>query len=235
MCFSSQDIDNSRLSKFCSDFSFWKVRCLSNDQNATTYVEARRCNTYKDYSYSTGQCPKNQIFCPKNGNCLSKAKDCSGGIYIGNETQCENQNMYHCPKSNQCIWQDWVCDGFVQCLEGDDEDFNLCHKRKSFAEGATVQCAEANRFGYEVTILATKCDGVKECKDRKDEKNCENDDTKALIAIGIFLAVIIIMWIAIYLMYDDMNTKDEEPSTDECVYAQSLTGDSLALLKVSLR
>ena len=143
--------------------------------------------------------------------------------------------MYHCPKSNQCIWQDWVCDGFVQCLEGDDEAFNLCYKRKSFAEGATVQCFEDNRFGYEVTILATKCDGVKECKDKKDEMNCENDDTKALIAIGIFLAVIIIMWIAIYLTYDDMSENDEEPSVDECVYAQSLTGDSLALLKVSPR
>ena len=42
------------------------------------------------------------------------------------------------------------------------------------------------------------------------------------------------MWIAIYLTYDDMSENDEEPSVDECVYAQSLTGDSLALLKVSL-
>ena len=64
--------------------------------------------------------------------------------------------------------------------------------------------------------------------------NCENDDTKALIAIVIFLAVIIIMWIAIYLMYDNMSGNCEEPSVDECVYAQSLTGDALALLKVSL-
>ena len=140
--------------------------------------------------------------------------------------------MYHCHKSNQCIWQDWVCDGFVQCLEGDNEDFNLCYERGSFAKGATLKCTEAKRFGYDVTILATKCNRIKECKDGidEDEDVCQNDDSSGLIAIGIFFLAIAVIWITIFLKFAD----DAIPQ--ESKYDQSLSdlkGDKLSSLKVS--
>ena len=141
-----------RPSKLCSDLDFWKDRCLND---SVKYVESRRCSSYGNGFFSMKQCQNNEIYCPNKGECFSDVNKCEAQFYFGNETQCQNQDMHHCPKSNQCIWQDWVCDGFVQCLEGDDEDFNLCYERGSFAKGATLKCTEAKRFGYDVTILAT--------------------------------------------------------------------------------
>ena len=176
------------------------------------------------------ECQNNEIYCPNKDKCFSDVNKCEAQFYFGNETQCQNQKMYHCPKSNQCIWLDWVCDGFVQCLEGDDEDFNLCYKKESFAEGATLKCLEAERFGYNVTILASKCNGIKECKDGVDEDGCQNDNKSGLFAIGIMLYGIAVIWIVIYLKLSD----DDIPP--ESKYDQSLAdlkGDELSSLKVS--
>ena len=184
------------------------------------------------------QCQINEIYCPnkdKDGisdGCLSDVNNCEAQFYFGNETQCQNQNMYHCPESNQCIWQDWVCDGFVQCLEGDDEDFNLCYERGSFAEGATFKCFEAKRFGYNITILATKCDGIDECKDGIDEDDCQSNESRVLVAILVVFAVIFLIWIVIYFVYDK-NEAIETISKEEKEHAQSAKGDTLALLKVA--
>ena len=195
------------------------------------FVESKRCSTYELQPFLAKQCRETEIFCPNKGKCLSKINDCEAGIYFGNKTQCDNQNMFHCANSNQCIWQDWVCDGFIQCLEGDDEDFDLCYERGSFAEGATVKCAETKRFGYEVNILASKCDGVVECRDGWDELDCQSDDTKAMIAIGAFCALITLIWILIYYFYNE-GKAEYHPSIEECDNVQRLRGESLAQIKV---
>ena len=150
---------------------------------------------------------------------------------LGNKTQCESQKMHHCPKSNQCTWQDWVCDGFVQCLEGDDEDFDLCYERGSFAEGATVKCNEAQRFGFNVTILATKCNGITECKDEFDEKNCQNDDTSGFIAIGILFLAIAVIWIIIFLKFANDDISQVSRYDPDSIHFK---GDKLSNIKVCL-
>ena len=183
------------------------------------------------------ECQNYEIYCPNKGECFSDVNDCEAQFYFGNETQCENQNMHHCRESNQCIWQDWVCDGFVQCLEGDDEDFDLCYGRESFAEGATVKCTEAQRFGYNVTILATKCNRIKECEDGSDEAeaDCQSDEyeSRVLVATLVVFAVILLIWILIYYVYDNNETMDDI-SKEEKEHAQSAKGDTLALLKVAI-
>ena len=204
---------------------------MTNAQNATKYVESRRCVTYQKEFLQVNECQDYEIYCPNKGKCLSDVNKCQAHFYFGNETQCKIQNMYHCSKSNQCIWQDWVCDGFVQCIKGDDEDFHLCNKRESFDEGATVKCTEAERFGYNITILATKCNGRTECKDGNDEVDCQKDDTAGLIAIGIMFWTIAVIWIAIHLKFapdDDTSQESRYDSNMAC-----LKGDELAMLKVS--
>ena len=219
-----------RPSKLCSDLAFWKDRCLNDSQDASKYVESRRCSTYRNGSFLIKQCQNNEIYCPNKGKCLADVNDCEAHFYFGNETQCLNQNMHHCHESNQCIWKDWVCDGFIQCLQGDDEDFNLCYERRSFAEGATFKCTEAKRFGYDVTILATKCNDIEECKDGIDEDGCQNDDSSGLISIGILFLAIAVIWITIFLKFAD----DAIPQESKYDHSLSdLKGDRLCVLKVS--
>ena len=149
---SDEWVHSFRPSKLCSDLSFWRDKCLNDSKTALKYVESRRCATYENKFHQIEQCQNDEIYCPNinNGTCLEDVNGCEAQFYFGNQTQCQSQKMHHCPKSNQCIWQDWVCDGFVQCLHGEDEDFDLCYERGSFAEGATVECLEAKRFGYNV-------------------------------------------------------------------------------------
>ena len=231
---SDDKMDSFRPSKFCSDLAFWKEKCFSR-WNDSKYVESTRCKTYEYQFSSDNQCQINEIYCPNKDKCFSDVKKCEAHFYFGNKTQCRNQNMYHCPASNQCIWQDWVCDGFVQCLKGDDEDFDLCYNRGSFAEGATFKCNETQRFGYNVTILATKCNKIEECRDGNDEKNsnCQSDDSKGLRAILVVFAMIFLSWIVIHFVYEyDGGEEKSIPKADQ-EYAQNAKGDSLAILKVS--
>ena len=226
-----------RPSELCSDLAFWRNKCLNNSQNATKYVESRRCSTYEDKSNQIKQCQYNEIYCLSQDKCLSNVKKCKAQFYFGNKTQCEQQNMYHCTQSQQCIWQDWVCNGFVQCLKGEDEDFDLCYKRGSFAEGATVQCAEAKPYEYNVTILATKCNGIVECKDGTDESDCQNDDSLGFKAFGILFAIVAAIWITIYrtLSYDEFGI---DSVTQESRYDLNLSdskGEKLSTLKVSFK
>ena len=233
-----------RPSKLCSDLAFWKDKCLDDSQNAALYRESRRCKTYHKHSYPIDECQDDEVYCSNKAKCLSNINECQAGLYFGNEIQCQNHSMFHCRRSNQCIWQDWVCDGFVQCLKGDDEDFDLCYGRESFPEGATFKCLEAKRFGYNVTILATKCNKIKECEDgidedgcgcqdRSDEADCQSNESRVLVATLVVFAVILLIWILIYYVYDNNETMDDI-SKEEKEHAQSAKGDTLALLKVAV-
>ena len=76
----------------------------------------------------------------------------------------------YCPLSEVWIPEKYVCDGAIQCIEGDDERFDLC--KDTFPESATITCLENDRPFYNITIKATPCDGIVECRSGEDE-NCE--------------------------------------------------------------
>ena len=67
--------------------------------------------------------------------------------------------------------QEEFCDGVIHCPEAEDEDFEKCIQRNAFKESATVECE--SRWMDNVTILATPCNSVEECKDDIDEEDCE--------------------------------------------------------------
>ena len=66
----------------------------------------------------------------------------------------------------QCIPNEYLCDGRVQCGEGgEDEDFDLCKSRNAFAKRAKISCIEKYRPNNQPTrILATYCDAHIECQ-----------------------------------------------------------------------
>ena len=82
--------------------------------------------------------------------------------------KCISKDFFACKKSMQCIHNEYVCDGRVQCGEaGEDEDFDLCKSksRNAFPEGAKRECIEAYRpDSLPIKILATYCDTHIECQ-----------------------------------------------------------------------
>ena len=80
-------------------------------------------------------------------------------------------NYFACKESMQCIHNDYLCDGRVQCMKaGEDEDFHLCKYRNTFTKGATITCIEKYRPNIlPIKIRATYCDQHIECQNNTDE------------------------------------------------------------------
>ena len=98
--------------------------------------------------------------------------------------RCMSKDFFACKKSMQCIPNEFVCDGRVQCGEGsEDENFDLCKSRKAFAKRAKIECIEEYRPNNQpTTILATNCDAHIECQNNKDESpGCLPDSGKLQI------------------------------------------------------
>ena len=91
------------------------------------------------------------------------ARDCATYAPLlqnASKVTCSSKEEFYCSKSNSCVSESFVCDGSVNCLNGEDEDFDLCKSKSAFSESATVECLEANRTFINITILAIPCDGI---------------------------------------------------------------------------
>ena len=145
----------------------------------------------------------------------------------------------------------------MNCRDAEDESFELCNK--FFPEGATIKCKEANRTRYNISIYATACDGIMECKDGKDELGCNGNDWTIAFALCCAFMIISFLWSYTYFMVfanlkkdikgppEEMVRKYTESETDEMhskiqeilarsasTNYQGLRGDDLANFKVCL-
>ena len=102
------------------------------------------------------------------------------------------------------------CDGVAEERDGSDEDFELCIKKKAFPDHASVRCqkADTNFNGINITIMAVQCNGVIECVDKEDEKNCALPLWYSIVSVlaGGLIALIISR---LYVKFARIGTKTE--------------------------
>ena len=75
-----------------------------------------------------------------------------------NKDSCLSNDDFYCHKSRTCVPKSYKCDGSVNCLHGEDEELEEC--KSTFSEGATLECEEAYRPGFSITVYAVPCDGI---------------------------------------------------------------------------
>ena len=121
---------------------------------------------------------------------------------------------------------------------GEDERFEEC--KDTFPKEATIECIENRLPGtIDVTIMATPCDGILECRNGIDEK-CDEDKMIIVIAIAVLFMTTICIYLylifvrlpnwkkSVFLYFDDGNIDPQSKPTD----CSGIKGNSLARLKV---
>ena len=131
---------------------------------------------------------------------------------------------------------DKKCDGIFHCLYGEDEKFETC--KDTYPEEATIKCIENRAPGIDLWIKAIPCNGIRECRDGRDEE-CEDDKLLMyFILSGLFLLTFSIYqyltWIKIpqwkqVVLTKIQSTADDGRNPEDCI---GLKGNALANLKV---
>ena len=201
------------------DYSFWKVpvnavpKCY-NGTRSPDITFARRCFVDPSDDLSTS-CVVGD-YCPNS---------------IHNSSYCSH---FFCSKSNTCVEYDKTCDGICHCMYCEDESFEeLCEN--TFPEAATIKCVEANRsIDINITILATPCNGIRECLNINDE-NCQSEMYITAITMSLFFFVIMCRWIYIHVTTQTALKslkRIELFSQTDTMTQPRRKGDALAKLKV---
>ena len=158
---------------------------------------------------------------------------CVVGDYCPNSIQNSSDCLhFFCSKSKTCVENDKTCDGICHCMYCEDESFEeLCEN--TFPEAATIKCIEANRSSdINITILATPCNGVRECLNINDE-NCQSEMYITAIIMTLFFFVIFCGWNYIHVTTGIKSEKSIQLFCQTNSIPQPRRkGDALAKLKV---
>ena len=133
------------------------------------------------------------------------------------EKECKNQGKFFCEESKSCIENAKLCDGVIHCLDGADENFEICHH--TFPESATIKCLEKNRNNYHIEILATPCNNVAECENDEDEQCDKNSIANIIVSVVLCIFTLLTTYSINHLTYRDIKVseKDVKQNMDECL------------------
>ena len=80
-----------------------------------------------------------------------------------------------------------MCDSVANCPNGDDEVLETCIEQEVFSDMATIECDKKDVYNVTIKIRAIPCDGIYECKDDEDERNCSLPDFILIVALAIII------------------------------------------------
>ena len=144
---------------------------------------------------------------------------------------------YH--QTNKLFLVDKTCDGIFHCMKGEDEQFNICNK--TYPEEATIECVENRLEGFNVTIMAVPCNGIRECRYGEDENHCGENQNVFQIIIASLMVITQTVYLYIRIVkkrkWKQKNLEgfgkvfQDNYKLGEC---GDLKGDDLANLKVMI-
>ena len=115
------------------------------------------------------------------------------------EWQCQSaKTPVKCSDNSSFCIYDWKeCDGVANCPGAEDELLSKCIERRKFSSLATVNCTKKDTYNVDIFIKAVKCDGIKECQNDEDEKECSLPD---YLLIVILIIIVILNGFMAYLL-----------------------------------
>nr|XP_021327248.1 low-density lipoprotein receptor-related protein 2 [Danio rerio]XP_021329685.1 low-density lipoprotein receptor-related protein 2 [Danio rerio]XP_021332074.1 low-density lipoprotein receptor-related protein 2 [Danio rerio] len=131
--------------------------CVDGSDEANCGEES--CSS-AEWQCSSGQCVSLSMRCDGHSDCRdhSDEEDCA------EPPPCSTNRR--CPKSHECLLDEWMCDGETDCKDGTDE--------KNCKE-SPVQCGEYQFSCSSKTQCipqSWRCDGSEDCRDGSDESAC---------------------------------------------------------------
>ncbi|XP_033635048.1 sortilin-related receptor-like [Asterias rubens] len=137
--------------------------CLNGEDEDVTYCSIHCVSGVGDYQCNDGNgCYSDFDKCNYYNTCDDKSDDL-------NCDSCTGTLSFYCPSSRQCVSTFMVCDGNLDCLNGEDEGEPAgCLTPCTDGTGG-VQCNDGNGC-YD---LGQKCDVFNECDDKSDELGCD--------------------------------------------------------------
>ena len=187
--------------RLCQNQTFWKDRKCSDDERCSGNWPGQCAKTViyrgrlKRQVYSFRPCFGN--ICKDNSQRICNF-DGESGSFTEKFEECKKVEMHWCTDNSTCIHNDLICDGYVHCQDGSDEEESLC-----------ANCPRDIGYPHEKLLVATyackhrytgrwicsvPCDGHDDlCQDFADE-NCD-PASKHFIALAVSLYLIIIILI----------------------------------------
>ena len=179
--------------RLCSNKTFWENIPCSEGQCTGNWPgqcssQGRQLDRVKRAYSDENPCSN------LNGLCKDKSQViCDSGWNV-----CRNSTMHLCADKSKCIHNDLMCDGYVHCPDGSDENESVCGScprnfgyPKDKIQLATLPCRHRYTGRW---ICSVPCDGRDDLCENSEDENCDPVSKFLLsVAVGLFFILIVVL------------------------------------------